>query len=192
MLKYDSGQPIQMPKENMQHNIVNVNIGELKIAHGETIMRATLGSCVAIAMVWREKQQCALAHCFLPSGADKSPLSGRYVDQAIPNMINLIGLTKESFSKVEVFLVGGANMMDQLHQKNSYFIGEKNSQLALTTLQALGLRVSATAVVGSLAQQIQVECSTGQVSVKQLNEGSSGSESKRPTLTVFNFFIRSA
>ncbi|MGA7816957.1 hypothetical protein [Caballeronia sp.] len=43
-----------------------VRIGEVKTAGRDVILRATLGSCVGIGVLWRSRGLYALAHCLLP------------------------------------------------------------------------------------------------------------------------------
>ncbi|MEJ0004348.1 MAG: chemotaxis protein CheD [Pararobbsia sp.] len=51
---------------------VVVRIGEAKAAsHG--VLKATLGSCVGIGLLWRARQRCALAHCLLPESPSPNP-----------------------------------------------------------------------------------------------------------------------
>ena len=69
---------------------INVHIGEVKIATSDTILRALLGSCVGVAILWPERNIFGLAHCLLARSPDKEfKVGARYVDQAIYSLLSL-------------------------------------------------------------------------------------------------------
>ena len=47
-------------------DLAYVGMGEVRIGRRGEILRATLGSCIGIGVIWRQGGRCALAHCLLP------------------------------------------------------------------------------------------------------------------------------
>jgi chemotaxis protein CheD len=88
-----------------------VRIAEIKVAGGG-ILKATLGSCVAIAIIDRESGMCGMAHCLLPKSPDGSqPTNARFVDHAFPNLLRAMGIDPAYKRGLTVYLAGGARMV---------------------------------------------------------------------------------
>ncbi|WP_175772532.1 hypothetical protein [Paraburkholderia phenazinium] len=45
---------------------IQVHMCAIGIGQGHDVLRATLGSCVGIGLLWRERAIYGLAHCLLP------------------------------------------------------------------------------------------------------------------------------
>ena len=74
---------------NEEEIVVLVGIGEYKIAHNPTILRAMgLGSCVAVFLFDEKMNVSGLAHILLPdSPNDPKKRSSKYADVALREMI---------------------------------------------------------------------------------------------------------
>lgn len=91
--------------------ILDVHIGEVKIAKNGEILQAILGSCVGIGIIWKDKSICGLAHCLLPeSPVPTFEIGGRFVDQAIRSLMALMKIRQEDLNSVALVIVGGGNM----------------------------------------------------------------------------------
>jgi len=146
-----------------------VKIGEVKTGHDPTILKATLGSCVGIAFLWKRKGLYGLAHCLLPeSPLATNSIGAKYVSQAVPSLVAMMRIRPEDISEIEVVIAGGGNMMTQLSRVNSDHIGSQNTKAALKYLAAHGLKIKKMDVGGEEGTQIVVDCSTGTVSVFKL------------------------
>lgn len=121
---------------------LNAHIGEVKIAkHGETL-KAILGSCVGIGVIWRSKGICGLAHCLLPeSPVPTFSIGGRFVNQAIPSLIALMKIKPEDYSEIEVVIAGGGNMTSPDAKDSSILVGANNFRVAEREISKLGLRI---------------------------------------------------
>lgn len=146
-----------------------VKIGEVKTGKDPMILKATLGSCVGIALLWKSKGLYGLAHCLLPeSPLPSNSIGAKYVSQAVPSLIAMMRIRPEDVSEIEVVVAGGGNMMAQLSRVNSDHIGSQNTKAALKYLAAHGLKIKKIDVGGEEGTQIVVDCSTGAVSVLKL------------------------
>jgi chemotaxis protein CheD len=157
---------------------VHVAMGDLQVVrHGETLV-ALLGSCVAIALLWRAGGRCAMAHCLLPSGPGSAMrIGGRYVDQAVPSLIRLLGITEADKGDVEVVLTGGASMLRSTRVAGA--VGKLNIAAACEALEAHGLSITHMDVGGRRGRQVRIDTRHYQYAVKTIDNAvdhSSGKE----------------
>jgi chemotaxis protein CheD len=154
-------------------NFSYVKIGEVKTGRKPDILKATLGSCVGIAFIWPEKGLFALAHCLLPIAPENSSeLGAKYVTQAIPSLIKLMGAKPENFGAIEVYLTGGANMVESTKgPANPNHIGVQNSETAERLLRQKGFKIKKMEVGGIAAKQITIDCTTGTVEMSEIKDG---------------------
>ena len=153
-------------------------MGDLQVVrHGETLV-ALLGSCVAIALLWRAGGRCAMAHCLLPSGPGSATrIGGRYVDQAVPSLIRLLGLEQADKADVEVIVVGGASMLRATRAGGA--VGKLNSTAACAALAAHGLAITHLDVGGRRGRQVRIDTGQYQYAVKTIDntvDDSSGNQ----------------
>lgn len=152
---------------------LHVNIGEVKVGRKGDVLKTTLGSCVGIAFLWNEKEMYGLAHCLLPESEATHHLSlgAKYVTQAIPSLIALMKIKNEIEKKqIDVFLIGGANMMEQLIQSHSH-IGIMNVDTARKLLKENGFKIKCEDIGGNYGRHVVIDCSTCSVHVSVLNGG---------------------
>lgn len=152
-------------------NEIHVKIGEVKVGRVGDILKATLGSCVGIAFLWKEKGVCGLAHCLLPeTNENKNVISAKFVNQAIPSLMALLKIKPENISEIEVHIAGGGNMMFQLSQRNTNHVGVQNAAMAQKLLKDLGFKIKTSDLGGDNGRQIFVDCTSGDVRVERLQQ----------------------
>lgn len=134
---------------------VQVRMCEIAVSTREDarILRATLGSCVGIGLLWRARGTCGLAHCLLPQpGArvralqdERQGQDAKYVVDALPALISAMGAQAAPDGEIEAVLAGGANMM---HHRTTIHepIGELNVRMAQQLLAHARVRVIHTDV----------------------------------------------
>jgi len=133
-----------------------VGMGQLCVAaHGEQL-QALLGSCIGIGFIWRKGGCCGLAHCLLPEapGMD-GELGARYVSQAVPSLLRLMGARVADYPDIEVVLAGGASMFGKRSARLQ--IGQKNVEAAQKHLTRCGLAVSFCALGGERGRQLLID-----------------------------------
>lgn len=158
----------------MVRNQIHVKIGEVKTGSGTDILKATLGSCVGIAFLDRKSGRYGLAHCLLPDDPKAvRTQSAKYVTHAIPTLIEFMKLQSEDFKKLEVYLAGGGNMMEQLNRRNPGHIGQLNFAMAEKVLSDMGFSVTGSLKGGDQACSILVDCESGTVEMKRFDKISS-------------------
>lgn len=162
-LRTHSSQPACPPA------LQQVGIGQLKIGAGAGELEAILGSCVGIALIWREGGRCGLAHCLLPEAPEPSAgaMGGaRYVSQAIPALLLMMGAHEDDYPHIEAVLAGGASMLDSRSQRLQ--IGQQNAAAARKYLRQWGLNVSTCCLGGHYGRTMRIDCATQNVIVRDI------------------------
>ena len=132
----------------------NVHIGEVKLASKGTRLKALLGSCVGIALMWRQEKLGTLAHCLLPRGpASMAPTTGRWVDVAILSSLQLLNATRYDYRYIEAVIAGGGNML-QVCSDHKPLVGASNVDVARDTLKKLRISVIEEDVGGEVGRRI--------------------------------------
>jgi chemotaxis protein CheD len=141
---------------------LNVHIGEVKIGRNNDVLRAILGSCVGIGLLWPEKKVYGLAHCLLSKAPKKTfEISGRYVDQAILSLLAMMHIRNEDYGQIQVIVVGGGNMTMPDITDSKKLVGWVNVRTTFNCLSDLGLRVIHEDTGGTEGRKLKIECSTG-------------------------------
>ncbi|RYZ62301.1 MAG: hypothetical protein EOP09_18945 [Proteobacteria bacterium] len=144
-------------------------IGEVKIAKSGELLRAMLGSCVGIGMIWRNEKRCALAHCLLSEQPVKTfEITARYVSQAIPSLLTLLKTPQDRYGELEIVLAGGAHMMGPTVKSEVLNIGRANVECAQKRLQELKLHVIHQEVGGILGRHIAIDSETFAYSIRTI------------------------
>jgi len=144
-----------------------VGMGQLRIgAHSEQL-QAVLGSCVGIAFIWKKGGCCGLAHCLLPEAPGALPAIGaRYVSQAVPSLLRLMGVRESDYPDVEVILAGGASMFDS--RSTRLQVGQQNVAAAQKYLRQCGLNVRYCELGGKTGRQLNVDCANQSFSITNI------------------------
>ncbi|AQR69658.1 hypothetical protein BZG29_15960 [Janthinobacterium sp. LM6] len=138
----------------------HVGMGQLSVGtHGEQL-QALLGSCIGIGFIWKNGPCCGLAHCLLPEapgtdGALGTP-NARYVSQAVPSLLRLMGVRQADYADIEVVLAGGASMFGPRNGRLQ--VGRQNAEAAQKYLDQCGLHVSFCALGGRHGRQLLIDC----------------------------------
>jgi len=147
---------------------IYVRMGELALGRSPTILKATLGSCIGIAFLWRERGLFALAHCLLAWAPEPCMPSGaRYVDQAISSLLRMLEAKPGDYAQLEAHLAGGGNMSQHEASDNrTPMVGQLNIEAALQVLQTQGIRVHSQDMGGIHARRMRLDCAKGSVRVE--------------------------
>jgi len=148
---------------------IRVKIAQIKVGTSGDTLKATLGSCVGIAFIWKEKNICGLAHCLLAETEEDFEPSAKYVSHAVPNLMKVMSITKKDVHKIQVYIAGGGNMMAQLSRANVDHIGQLNIAAAKKYLTKYGFSFTELALGGDDGRQILVDCTSGEVSTITLS-----------------------
>lgn len=146
---------------------VMVKMGELaaSAAAGETLVSLALGSCVGVAMVDRRCRLAGLAHVMLPEAPPGSAEIAKFADTAVPELLRRMIELGALRPRLEVSLVGGAQMFAFGNQDAA--IGRRNEEAVRAALAALRLPVRAACTGGRTGRTVRVDVETGDVHVRE-------------------------
>jgi chemotaxis protein CheD len=135
----------------------HVGMGQLSVGTPGQQLQALLGSCIGIGFIWKNGPCCGLAHCLLPEapGAEHA-LGARYVSQAVPSLLRLMGVRQADYADIDVVLAGGAHMFGPRNGRLQ--VGRQNAEAAHKYLAQCGLQVSFCAVGGRHGRQLLIDC----------------------------------
>jgi chemotaxis protein CheD len=155
----------------LDDKLLRVGIGQLKVAGRSGQLQAVLGSCIGIAFIWEKGGRCGLAHCLLPEPRDaceaaSCPLqaSARYVSQAVPSLLRLMGAREADYPDITVVLAGGASMFSS----KRLCVGQDNAAAARKYLGEFGLNVRYCELGGKYGRQLSIDCARQSYSIKEI------------------------
>lgn len=150
-------------------NEVHVNIGQVKLAKNGETLRALLGSCVGIGILWKKKNLYGLAHCLLPKAPSQTfEIGGRFVDQAVASLLAMMKIKPEHYEEIEVIIAGGGNMTCPDARESGGLVGETNFRTALEEIRKRGLNLVFKDGGGIEGRKIIIESSTGRYRVEKI------------------------
>ena len=72
-------------------NVLVARMGQMQVAQSGETLKAIMGSCVGIGILWRKRGIFALSHCLLGNAPqDRTERSAKYVSDAIPMMLDAL------------------------------------------------------------------------------------------------------
>lgn len=124
-----------------------------------------LGSCVAVTMHDPVAKVGAMAHMVLPdsTAARSAPAGAKFVDLAIPLLLEELRAKGALTRRLRICLAGGAQMLQ--NSSGSMQIGQRNSDAAHEQLVSRGLTVSSESLGGSRGRTMRLAIGTGRVTV---------------------------
>lgn len=138
-----------------------------------------LGSCVAIILYDPGKKVGALSHTMLPEPQvsmgegrpDTLKNPAKFVDTAIPAMLQEMRKLGASQVRVVAKLVGGARMFPGIPSPEAANIGERNADRARRTLGDLGVPLIAEDTGGTHGRSVLFNLQDGTVVISSLKVG---------------------
>jgi chemotaxis protein CheD len=128
-----------------------------------------LGSCVALVLLDRTAGVGGMAHMVLPDSNDGRAAEGtaKFVDQAVPLLLQRMGELGALTPRISVALVGGAKMLSGAAFSGRAHIGERNTEAARAALEALGIPIVAEDLGGERGRTVRLRVGEGTVSVSE-------------------------
>lgn len=155
--------------------IIEIGIAKMAIAKTPIIITTkSLGSCVAIILYDSVAKVGAMAHIMLPNSKyiKNKDKSGKFVDTAIPAMINQMIIRGAVRKKIVAKLVGGAKMFKSVNNDSPLDLGRKIIDAAKKMLRKNGIRIVAQDIGKDYGRTVEFDTSDGSVMVKMLKKGS--------------------
>lgn len=148
---------------------VLVHMCQVAVGRAGDVLRSTLGSCVGIGFLWREKGLYGLAHCLLPEApGPRQGIGAKYVTDAVPSLMALMRIREPDVPQIEAVIAGGACMVQHRQVPRHGMIGEQNAEVAQRLVAATGIRVIHVDVGGLAGRQLHIDCSQHRYLVKTI------------------------
>lgn len=152
---------------------VVLNLGDWHATDDPTLVLACLGlgSCVAFAAHDAAVRVGGMAHMVLPDsdvrrgGSD----SARFVDRAIPLVLERMEELGARRERMQVHLVGGAQVLRTGQALSSMNIGAQNARSAEATVSDLGLTVLTRALGGVHGRTVRLVMETGAIEITSVS-----------------------
>lgn len=124
---------------------IDLQTGELKAGIGNLVFCCkALGSCIAIALIDKQKPIGGLAHIMMPGSAPLKSLSpNRYAENAIKELLSQLKSYESSMDLIAV-IAGGGNVL----KRENDTICESNSQSVHQLLNKLSIPIVTSSVGG--------------------------------------------
>ena len=150
----------------------SVGMGECMLLGVEDRVRTVLGSCVGLLLYSRVEKKSAFGHIVL--AADKSGWGppGKFVDTAIPEMLNMLAGAGVDNSTLIAKVVGGAHMFSP---HGAMQIGKSNYEAVKALMRENRIRIAAQEIGGNVGRKIRVDGATGKIVVDRIG---------RPTVEI--------
>ncbi len=151
--------------------VVHVGVADMRVVNArEILVSSALGSCVAVTLHDPVKKIGGLAHIMLPAQMrlNGEQPAGKFVDMAIPAMLEQMKGSGALRARMVAKIVGGAQMFadDSLAS-----IGDRNVIAAKSLLDRLQIRVAAEDCGGNYARTIEFHTSNGIVLSRSIRFG---------------------
>ncbi|MBN9095598.1 chemotaxis protein CheD [Pandoraea pnomenusa] len=164
---------------------IQVLMGEVRIGRGEDVLRAILGSCVGIGLLWRARGLYGLAHCLLPEAPTPTlAIGAKYVTQAVPSLLALMKADGARRGEIEAVIAGGGNMMPHQPPARHGLIGVANARMAQALIAATGIPIIHVEVGGEVGRQLTIDCAHHAFHVRAIGSNGSAAVPRRPALRL--------
>jgi chemotaxis protein CheD len=150
----------------------NVGIGGLIVSSSPDRLRAVLGSCIGFTLWDPQLNVGGLVHCLLPScpGGDESAPPGKYIDTALPALLDALFREGAQKERIEVKIFGGSTMFKDLTTGSVGGLGERNIGTAQQVVKDAGFRLKGECLGGEKGRMIWFDLESGIVTVRIIGE----------------------
>lgn len=147
--------------------IVTLMPGQLYFG-AHLMLKTLLGSCVALTLWHPRRHIGGMCHYLLPTRQQRSGgmWDGRYGDEAVAAMVQVLERTGARTSDFIAHLYGGADTMpDGKHVKLN--IGERNIEQGWNLIEHYGFQLDGVDVGDNTPRHVAIDLRTGLVEVKR-------------------------
>ncbi len=138
-------------------------MGEMSVAMNDGVLRTLLGSCMGVALYDSKRKVGGLAHIVLPESRGKTDSPGKFVDTAIPTLIQKMEQVGGNNLKLRAKIAGGASMFPKAVTRN---IGLQNLEATERLLCRLSIPVVARDCGGGQGRRMSLDTVTGIVVIE--------------------------
>ena len=150
--------------EKLMHAVnPSIRMGEMSVAWKGGELRTLLGSCIGLALYDRRHKVGGLAHIVLPQAQGKTDRPGKFVDTAIPSLVEQMEKLAGNKLKLTAKLAGGASMFSTTVAAK---IGLQNIESCQRLLGELGIPIVAEHCGGEQGRRMTLNTANGAVVIE--------------------------
>jgi chemotaxis protein CheD len=152
-------------------NSLAVGLGELKVSADpqDVLVAYGLGSCIGIGMFDPLVRVGGLLHAILPTHPDGGmDQAAKYVDSGIRALLDNLVRRGADRNRLFVRMAGGANMLVAPGFSQALNIGSRNTEVALSVLSNLRLRVAGQEVGGNTGRTVRFYVGDGRMTIRTI------------------------
>lgn len=153
-----------MATANLKRTSIRVPMAGIQVSGSPDSLETLLGSCVGIAIWCRDTQNGALAHVMLSESRGEIQQPGRFVDTAVPVMVDTLLKKGARRNALVAKLCGGSNMFKS--STNNHDVGAKNIEKSRELLAQLKIPILAEHVGGNSGRVIYFDLESGRIVIK--------------------------
>lgn len=142
--------------------------GQMYFGGRAASLRTLLGSCLAITLWHPGRRIGGMCHFLLPSRQRRAgePLDGRYGDEAMEAMMDMLKLTGTQPSDYVAHLYGGADTMPEGGGLR-FNVGERNIEQGWKLVDQYGFQLEGIDVGEDVPRTVTLEIATGAVDMRR-------------------------
>lgn len=141
----------------------SVGMGQITVARAPARLGAVLGSCIGLILHHQRLQLGGLAHVVLPDSGGRPANPGKFVDTAVPRLLEMFKRHGALPAGLVAKITGGACMFGS---KGPIQIGEANIRAITQMLAKAGIRIAAKHTGRDCGRRISFDCRSGKVTVE--------------------------
>ena len=148
------------------HNseVVSVEQGQLLVAKGNERFIAVLGTCVAVCLRDSLSGVCGITHFLLPVWSRGEPVSPRFGDIAVPELIERMLDAGGTLQTLQASVVGGMDSPIAVPEAGTH-VGAANVGVALRALEGYAVAIASVSIGGAAGRRLVFSAGTGTVKV---------------------------
>lgn len=142
--------------------------GQMHFGGPAATLRTLLGSCVAVTLWHPVRRIGGMCHYLLPTRARRAadPADGRYGDEAIEAMVQLLRQARTEPKEYHAHLYGGADTMPE--GTNLMFnVGERNIEQGWSLIDKYGFQLQGVDVGEDVPRSLTLTLATGEVEMRR-------------------------
>lgn len=152
----------------LREDAISVDMAEIKVAKApQQFVTFGLGSCIAVCVYDALAQVGGVAHVLLPTSPASREITtpGKFGDTAVPELLKQIEELGAIHSRLQIVIVGGANMFSFDTKKTIFDIGKRNIKAVETACALAGVPIVSRFVGGDCGRRMEFDLDTGLVNV---------------------------
>jgi chemotaxis protein CheD len=142
--------------------VANAGMSQIVFLAAPEQARSVVGSCIALTLYHRHTGLGALGHIVLPKSEGRGGPPGKFVDTAIPYMIQTLGEEGAASSGLVAKICGGAAMFGP---KGAMQIGANNIEAITELLAEERISIGGVHFGGEKGRRVTFDCETGKVTI---------------------------